>query len=125
MTCRGGLQMGKVYDHGREHWAKMQADSASRRGPPKTKAGLKGGGGGGTSGGGMEARLAKLEAQMEHVQSDLTKLAGVPVDIATIKGDMVTKTYLDRAFEKHLHWTLGIVGAMLTIATLIITFIHR
>jgi hypothetical protein len=80
---------------------------------------LNAGDGGGTSGGGMEARLAKLEAQMEHVQADLAKLASVPVDVAIIKSDMVTKDYLNSAFEKHLRWTLGIVGLMLTVATAI------
>ena len=80
--------------------------------------------GGGTSGGGMEARLAKLEAQTEHLQADMAKLASVPTDIATIKVEMVTKDYLhqvlNEAFDKHLRWTLGIVGAMLTLATAII-----
>lgn len=81
---------------------------------------LKNSSGGGTSGGGMEARLAKLEAQMEHVQSDLAKLASVPVDLAAVKAEFVTKDFLTSAFDRHLKWTLGIVGIMLTIATLII-----
>lgn len=45
---------------------------------------LKSGGGGGTSGG-MEARIAKLEANMQHVQAELAKLATVPVDVASVK----------------------------------------
>jgi hypothetical protein len=86
---------------------------------------LKSAGGGGTSGDGMEPRLAKLEAQMEHVQADLAKLANVPVDIATIKGEMVTKDYLNSAFDKHLRWTLGIVGLMIAIATVINALVHH
>jgi hypothetical protein len=61
---------------------------------------LKGGSGDGTSGG-MEARIAKLEAQMEGVRADLNKLSGVPVDLARVdervkhlpgKGFVVTTT---------------------------------
>jgi tetrahydromethanopterin S-methyltransferase subunit G len=33
----------------------------------------------------MEPRIAKLEAQVAAVQVDLAKLAGVPVDVATMK----------------------------------------
>ena len=33
----------------------------------------------------MEARVAKLEAHMEHVRSELGKLASLPADAATIK----------------------------------------
>lgn len=42
---------------------------------------------GGTDGtyGGMEARVAKLEAHMEHVRSDLAKLASVPADLSEVK----------------------------------------
>ena len=86
---------------------------------------LKSGDGGGTSGDGMEPRLAKLEAQMEHVQADLAKLANVPVNIAAIKGEMVTKDYLNSAFDKHLRWTLGIVGLMIAIATVINALVHH
>ena len=80
---------------------------------------LKGGGGGGTSDG-VEARLGKLEAHMEHVQADLAKLASVPADVAGMKAEMVTKDYLNAAFDKHLRWTLGIVALMLAVATFIV-----
>lgn len=81
---------------------------------------LKGGGGGGTSGG-MDGRLGKLEAQMEHVQSDLAKLAGVPVDIATIKSEMVTKEYLAGKFDGQL----AKIGILVTIiATIFGAVIH-
>lgn len=43
------------------------------------------GGGGDGSSGGLEPRLAKLEAQMEAVRADLSKLTAVPADVATIK----------------------------------------
>lgn len=45
---------------------------------------LKSSGGGGTFDG-MEPRVAKLEAHMEQVRAELTKLAEVPVDVASIK----------------------------------------
>lgn len=45
---------------------------------------LKAGNGGGTSDG-MEPRIAKLEAQMEAVRSDLSRLANLPADLATVK----------------------------------------
>lgn len=45
---------------------------------------LKSGGGGGTSDG-MEARVAVLEAHVEHIRGELAKLAGVPTDVATLK----------------------------------------
>jgi hypothetical protein len=56
--------------------------------------------GGGTSGG-MEARIAKLEAQMDAVRGDLAKLGSLPVDVARLdervkhlpgKGFVVTAT---------------------------------
>lgn len=47
---------------------------------------LKHGGGGGTSGG-MEARLAKLEAHMEHVLADVSALKA---DVGKLKTDMAT-----------------------------------
>ena len=45
---------------------------------------LKGAGGDGTFNG-MEPRVAKLEAHMEHVRTELAKLADVPVDLAILK----------------------------------------
>lgn len=48
---------------------------------------MKGGGGGGTSDD-MEPRIAKLEAQMESVRTELGRLAPVPVDVATIKENL-------------------------------------
>src|SRR4051794_4000330 len=101
----------------------MQADAQSKRSPADADAALKSDGGGGTSGGGMEARLAKLEAQMEHVQADLTKLGPVPADVSALRvtvDNLPTKDYVSDAFKTHLHYTLGIVGAMITIATLIL-----
>ena len=121
MASPGGLPMGRVYDDGKSHWDKMQADSASRRTPAEEAASLKDGDGGGTSGG-MEARLAKLEAQMEHVQADLAKLAGLPVDLAGLKvqvDNLPTKDYLKEQLESHLRKTgilFAIVGAIFGVA---------
>lgn len=33
----------------------------------------------------MEIRIAKLEANMEHVKGELSKLSSVPADLATLK----------------------------------------
>ena len=41
--------------------------------------------GGRGNGDGMESRIAKLEASMDHVKSELSKLSTLPVDVATIK----------------------------------------
>lgn len=63
-------------------------------------------GGDGTSGG-MEPRIAKLEAHMEHVRSELVKLAPLPVQIGRLeervlhlpsKGFVVTTTITALAF---------------------------
>lgn len=48
--------------------------------------GLKSGDGGGNSGG-MEARVAKLEAHMEHVLQDVSLMKA---DVGTLKTDMAT-----------------------------------
>ena len=48
---------------------------------------LKSGGGDGTSGG-MEARVAVLEAHVEHIRGDLAKLADIPVSVAEIKTEL-------------------------------------
>lgn len=45
---------------------------------------LKAGGGDGTSGG-MEARVAKLEAHVEHIRAELAKLSAMPTDLAVLK----------------------------------------
>lgn len=55
--------------------------SGSAGKPPKPP--LIGGEGSGNSGG-MEARLAKLEAHMEHVLADVSKLSAIPAEIATL-----------------------------------------
>lgn len=50
---------------------------------------LKHGGGDGTSGG-MEARVAVLEAHVEHIRADLAKLSGLPGELASLRGDVST-----------------------------------
>jgi hypothetical protein len=85
---------------------------------------LKSGGGGGTSGG-MEARVAKLEAHMEHVRGELAKLAQMPVEIAAIKerqGHLPTKDearkMLDDGIERlgsRVQRAVTIVGGAVTL----------
>lgn len=73
----------------------------------------------------MEGRIAKLEANMEHVRSELAKLATVPADLATVKertAHMPTKAdvlvAVDTAIEKaavKTQRTTMLVGAAITI----------
>ncbi|MEH3098853.1 hypothetical protein [Sphingomonas adhaesiva] len=86
-----------------------------------TVANLRTGGGGGTSGG-MEPRIAKLEAQMEAVRSDLGKLGSLPVDVARLdervkhlpsKGFVVTATTT----------SIGLIGAMVLFADKLRAFV--
>lgn len=77
---------------------------------------LQNGSGGGTSGG-MEARVAKLEAHMEHVRSDISKLADVPADLATLKERIThlpSKGFIVTA-------TVGAIGA----ATALMAFLQH
>ncbi|MBB3940717.1 tetrahydromethanopterin S-methyltransferase subunit G [Novosphingobium fluoreni] len=83
--------------------------------------------GGGTFDG-MEARLAKLEAQMEHVHKDLAKLAVLPVDVATIKERLVhlptkdeARNTLDSALDRAGAKTQRGVGLIIGIGGLLIT----
>ena len=85
---------------------------------------LKNGGGGGTSGG-MEARVAKLEAHVEHIRDDLAKLAPLPVEMAGMRSDisnLPTKDYLSQQFDKQFRWITGIVLVVVAIAGAIVRF---
>lgn len=67
---------------------------------------LKSGGGDGTYDG-MEPRVAKLEAHMEHVRADLAKLASVPADLAELKAkiaELPTKDWIGAHFR---NWIIG------------------
>lgn len=60
----------------------------------------------------MEARVAKLEAHMEHVRDELRKLASVPADIAGMKSDIAnlpTKEYLGQLFDRQFRWITGLI----------------
>lgn len=83
---------------------------------------LKGGGPGGISGD-MEARVAKLEAHMEHVRADLGKLANVPADLAEIKANVQALPDKDWVGTKMRNWVGGSV-AILTLVTLATKFLH-
>lgn len=50
----------------------------------------------------MEARVAKLEAAVEHIQRDISDIR---VDIRQMRGDMRTQFY----------WTIGGFAAMLAV----------
>lgn len=69
--------------------------------------------GGGGSSGGMEPRIARLEAQMEHVQGALLKLSDVPANLATLierVAHLPTKEYL----VKVTLGSLAIIAALVT-----------
>lgn len=65
----------------------------------------------------MEPRIAKLEAQMEHVLSDLSKLAPLPVDVARLNERV-----------KHLPtkpWMFTVLATMLGLIAAIVSAIVR
>jgi hypothetical protein len=90
--------------------------------PPPPRPPLNNGGSGGNYDG-MEARVAKLEAHMEHVRSDLSRLSEVPTDLGIVKtkvealpskGYIVTATVAALAFvaaiSAFIQWVLSVQG---------------
>ena len=65
-----------------------------------------------SGGPGMEARVAVLEAHVEHIRGDLAKLSNVPTDLA------VLKTRVDHLPTKGWMVT-GLLGSLAAIAALI------
>lgn len=86
---------------------------------------------GGGNGGGMEPRIAKLEAHMENVRSEIAKLASVPADLAGLKersSHLPTKAEvkadLDAAVDRlgtRIQRQVGLVGALVAIAVSAVT----
>ena len=70
----------------------------------------------------MEAKIATLEAEMAGVRAGLDKLASVPVDIATLRGDLkVTDAKVDTLPTKdwiatRLQIYVGIMAAISAVA---------
>lgn len=91
---------------------------------------LKGGGGGGTYGGDMEARVARLESDIEHIKNGVSKLESssletkavvnaIHVDLAKGVGEI--KAELVKIVERAKHFptkweVFGIVSALLVAA---------
>jgi len=99
-------------NHERE--IRLSAESAS--------GGLKGGSGDGTNGG-MEARVAKLEAHMEHIREDVGRLKDVPVELAALKtkvDHLPTKGWMVTA----LCGALSVVAALVAFAEKIQLLVH-
>jgi hypothetical protein len=67
--------------------AERRLANRERYGLERDEAGLKGGGGGGTSGG-MEARIARLESDMEHVKKGVDQLGGKIEDVRSNVGEL-------------------------------------
>lgn len=82
--------------------------------------------GGGDTFDGMEARVAKLEAHMEHVRADLEKLRDVPANLADLKAtvaNLPTKDWVSERLDKQLTritWTIGGFSGALAIVTAIV-----
>ena len=72
-------------------WAKMQADADNKRTPQQEEWALKGGDGGGTSGG-MEARVARLESDMEHVKKSVDRIDAGISDLKKSLADLRVET---------------------------------
>lgn len=75
---------------------------------------LKSGGGSGTSDG-MEVRVARLEAHMEHVVKQVDRLADIPTDLAVLKvkvNELPTKGWLVTG----LLLSLGAIAALIAFA---------
>jgi len=74
------------------------------------------------NGGGMEARIAVLEAHVEHIRGDLAKLSGVPVEIGGLKTDLaVLQNRVDHLPSKGFVATsaIGTVTALTAILILL------
>lgn len=109
-----------VDDSRRAAWIAMHEASGHR--PDEPRLPLRGGDGGGTYDG-MEPRVAKLEAHMEHVRADLAKLANVPADLAELKAkvaELPTKDWIGSHFR---NWIIGGV-AVFSLISIILKFIH-
>lgn len=72
----------------------------------------------------VEPRVARLEAHMEHVREDMTKLSGVPSDLSALKervSHLPTKDELGTKLRNYL----AAAGVIITIiGTLIATAFH-
>ena len=76
-------------------------------------------------GGGVEARVAKLEAHLEHLIGDLRRLADAPGDITRMKSDLAklpTREYLGQQFAEHFWWTTAVVALFTAILAVVIKF---
>lgn len=134
-----------------EAWQKMQ--EANRRGRVQQDSDLPlfGGGGDGTSGG-VEARVAKLEAQVEQLRVEVGRLASLPADMAGVKSDLSsvkvslgrfesvpsdiatlkervanlpTKDELGNKLRAYMLTTTALVGAVVGVITLIAKLIGQ
>ncbi|MCO5129770.1 MAG: hypothetical protein M9932_04305 [Xanthobacteraceae bacterium] len=81
----------------RDHWRAEQE---------KRLSGLRAGGGGGTSGG-MEARVAKLEATLEHIGREMSD---IKVDVRTLRDN--ARTDFRVLFGAIIAVALGLAGLL-------------
>ncbi len=95
---------------------------------------LIGGDGGGTSDG-MEARIARLEAGMDFVKSELSKLSGLPVELARLS-ERVThmptrlevRADIDAAVDRaaaRTQRTVAVAGGLVTLAVAAMNYLPK
>jgi hypothetical protein len=112
--------MGDVYETGREHWEKMQADAASKRTPAEEKAALKGGDGGGTYGPMDRAQVADMialsEARVEARLTDMNAKLDRLIDRIGTLDEKVSETKADNQRTRSTVRTTAIAlgGTLLT-----------
>ncbi len=104
-------------------------------------------GGGGDNTGGMEARIARLEAAMDFVKSELAKLAGVPAELARVSerlnhvanrseverlgervGNLPTKADVDVAIDRaaaRTQRTVAVAGGLVTLAIAAMNYLPK
>lgn len=70
----------------------------------------------------MEPRIAKLEAQMEHVRADLGKLSGLPETVGRIEERVKALPDKDWVGAKMRNWVGG-VGTILGLLMIALKYI--
>ena len=66
--------------------------------------------------GGMEARIAVLEAHVEHIRTDLARLAPLPMDVAVLKEKVVnlpTKMWMFKALAAMITASSVVTGLII------------
>lgn len=79
----------------------------------------------------MEARIARLEAGMDFVKSELSKLSGLPVELARLTervNHLPTKADVDAAVDRaaaRTQRTVAVAGGLVTLAVAAMNYLPR